>query len=102
MHPAQADRVVFLNLLSNLVLEHDSTNEGNVKTDQQLYEATYNKTWSPGRLNVKSNFGSYEGANAKGGKIVLFCGAISEPSMKLPNWHSFIDAAGPCKFVMIY
>ena len=22
--------------------------------------------------------------------------------MKLPNWHSFIDAAGPCKFVMIY
>ena len=106
---AQADRVVFLNLLSNLVLEcdssdngnasrsgsiseppiepgvgvHDSTNEDNVKTDQQLYEATYNKTWSPGRLNVKSNFGSYDGAQMpRVAKLFSsFCGAISEPSI---------------------
>ena len=72
--------------------------------ERALYEKKFDELWMPNVKSVATNFGRYNNcAKEHNGEIVLFLiwGHLRTFTMKLPNFHSFINAA-PCKFVVIY
>ena len=105
--------VVFLVVIASvvcvsIVLSGKESKTGKSSTllrERILYEESFTHMWTPNLQTVSVNFGRYDDcARRNDGKIVLFLleGHLRTFAKKLPNFHSFINAANPCKFVLIY